>query len=316
MQARFERAISVYPRSLAAQRLRADMSTVNSYYWVGRLAEGGLAKELKSQDAAADPLASLGLADYYERRLGHDITSLQALAKIATQWRRLMTLVMMASALERYLVGIAQVAIESDPLLRAGFPKIVDGAQLLKYGVAMPKRDVRCLTVGEWPQRISAYRELFGTVPPNLENSVGELEVIRKTRNKAAHALGVDDGFDACPRTGSVVTPLLVEARRPHLTRRASISEARLTRLMGVVQSVADAIDDHLLGEYIGAYEVLAIYLEWKQDPDRFESHVGIKLVGHTRQQDQRFGNVLGVLFGAGLGKARLRQMNVYIETL
>lgn len=314
--AKFDRAVSQFPRSLAAQRFRTDMATVNGYYWLGRLAEGGLTKEIKRHASDADPIEALSLPKFYERRLGHDVARLAGMAETSTLWRRLLTLVMMSSALERYLASIARIAVEADPLLKPGFPKIVDGALLLKRDILTFERDLTAITVGEWQQRISTYRGLFGSVPTILTDATGDLEFVRKTRNRVAHALGVDDEFGKDSTAGSAVIPVLLEARRPHLTDHARVSEDRLTALMGVLQRTVDAVDKHLLSEFIGAYETVATYLEWKKDPDAFEKRAGINLVGHRRQQDHRFGNVIGELFGAGHGTARMKELDAFIKSL
>ena len=98
----FDRSQSIYARSLASRRFRADLATINAYFWVGRLAEGGLAKALKPLADDADPMEELGLPGIFEGKLGHNAGALGSMTKTFSKWRRLLVLVMMASAFERY----------------------------------------------------------------------------------------------------------------------------------------------------------------------------------------------------------------------
>lgn len=293
------------------------MATVNTYFWVGQLSEGELAKALKAADPSVDPVVGLSLPPRFERRLGHDFAALTQMARSHTQWRRLLTLVMLASALERYLAAVSRIAVESDPALEPGFPKVVDGAKLTKKGLALPPRDLTGLVVGEWSQRIALFSRLFGTSPRELLSAEGELESIRKTRNRVAHALGVDDGFGlATPDAGAAVLGMMMEARRPDMMPAARVSDDRLTALMKSAQGVVDAVDEQLLREHIGSYEIIATYLSWNASPSDFESRAGIVLEGHRRGHDQRFSNVVGELVGSGLGSTYIKGLEAYVRAL
>lgn len=312
----FDRAKAIYPRSLASRRFRADLARVNAYFWVGRLAEGGLTRALRPLADDADPFQELSLPDVYENHLGHDAGALRAMSATFSSWRRLLALVMLASAFERYVVAASQIAAESDPLLVPGFPKALDGALLKKRALAIPARDLTGLVVGDWAKRKATFKRTFGTAPAELTNSESDLEFIRRTRNQVAHALGVDDGFDDSRDDDARISSVLIEAWRPNLQPRAVVSEDRFVALMSVVQRTVDAIDRQLLDNHIGAYELIAAFLDWKADPNGFEKRADIVVEGHRRSHELRFRSVMGELFGAGVGAAYVRSMDTYIKSL
>lgn len=145
----FDRSRSAYRRCLASDRFRADSATINSYFWMGHLADGGLRSAAKKLDDSDDPVSALSLpVSVYANSMPHDVATLRERMSTHTRWRRLLTLVMIASALERYLDAAARIAIASDPLLTSGFPKMLDGAVLKKHGLALPARNTQSLIVG------------------------------------------------------------------------------------------------------------------------------------------------------------------------
>ena len=316
----FDRGVSRFGRSLAARRFRVDMSTVNAYFWVGRLSEGGLNDALKGAQSTDDPMSHLSLPALFERRLGHDVARLSEMAKTASRWRRLLTLVMITSSFERFLSDIARVAMDSDPLLQEGFPKLIDGAQLIKRGIVFPPREVSGLVVGDWNSRLACYASYFGTPPDGLRSALSDLEFLRRTRNQVAHSLGVDDGFNGGARGGrdpqASILDQLLGVRRPELLPGATVSDARLMKLMATVQRAADGIDAALLGSHIGAYEIVELYLDWISNPEGFESRTGVVLTGHRLQQENRFRFVIGELLGVGLGDKYLEGLSRFVGGL
>ncbi len=238
----------------------------NDYYWVSTLAEGGLNDALKRLTPTDDPVVSLKLPEtIFKGKLGHDVAELGNRVKVQSRWRKLSTVVMIAAGLERYINAVARLAVASDPALVPGFPKKLDGAYVKKHDLSLAVHDLRGLTTGDWSQRISVYQSAFGQVPAQLESNVGQLERLRKDRNKIAHALGVDDGFELNGGSIESVLEIALGSRRPETLTRVSVSDNRITSLMGTAYSVAEAIDQHLLKEFIGGYEILGLYLDWKK---------------------------------------------------
>lgn len=312
----FDRSMPITTRTLAGTRYRSDSTQINQFHWVGRLAAGGLDAALKKQELNDDPMVALSLPASFTGRLGHSIEGLKVSSKEAQRWRRLLTLVMMSSAVERFLLAAASVAAASDPLLIAGFPKLLDGVSLMRRGMKPPPRDLGGLITGDWNQRIACYRALFGDAPTGLIKATSELERLRADRNRVAHALGVDDGYRGGQLTPQVqFASLLFEARKPALTPRISVSENRIETLMRTTQSVVDAIDGHLASEFIGAYEIMAVWLSWSEDPDRFEKRAAIDLHPKKKAQSERFQNVVGDLFGTTPGTDYIKEMTEYVGT-
>jgi hypothetical protein len=103
---------------------------------------------------------------------------------------------------------------------------------------------------GTWPDRVARYKDVFGTVPANLEAAIPELEKLRKFRNGVGHAFGRDIG---------TVVPLV--DLKPASSQR--LSEDRLKRWLGVSESVAKAVDRHLVGSHVGSYELVRLYHDW-----------------------------------------------------
>lgn len=313
----FDRSLSPFSRSLAASRYRVDSDTTNIYFWVSQLAEGGLKSALRTANGTEDPVAALSIPVIYRGKLGHDVSNLRQRVSTHSRWRKLLTLVMICSALERYTQAIASLAVASDPLLDPGFPKKLDGTLLRKYGKALPSRDLTGLTKGTWGQRIATYKNLFGAVPAQLQHGEGDLEILRKARNKVAHALGVDDDHGLLNRTfeGSSLD-IALGARRPDLLRHANVSDKKLISFMGTIQKVVDSIDEHLLRQFVGGYELLDLYIDWLADPDGFEKRVGASIQDHKRTHTDRFRNVLGSAFGVRKGARYVSSLESFVGKL
>ena len=175
-------------------------------------------------------------------------------AKIKKNWVRLSSLVSALSYLESYIVTISNLAIRSDPLLRFGQSRIIDGTSWLKRGV---KDDITNYVVplvkGKWPTRLSAYRDLFGSIPSQLNDNLSSLENMRVLRNGAAHSFGRDPTAFEDP-----MAPAGVSAR---------LSESRLQHWLSIIEACACAIDDHLFPIHIGEFELIWRYHRWKYEP-------------------------------------------------
>lgn len=310
----YDRARSKLPRSMAGQRFRVDSKSVNDYFWASHLAAGGLAYELKQHSGAEEPIQALGVpAAVYERRLGHSVESVREMAKVHSRWRRLLTLVLLSAALERYVISAAKIAIASDPAVIPGFPKRLDGLYTAKHAVKTHVPDVSSLMKGPWSARTKAYRSLFGQVPAGLSRAEGELEHLRRTRNQIAHSLGLPSRE---ANAGESLLAVTLGAKRPEALAELRISDSRLQTLMKVVGGVVDAVDAHLMSDHIGGYEVAALYLEWLKGPERFEERAAITLAGASREHSLRFGKAIGQLTGHQFGRPYLRSMKRYVDAL
>ena len=288
----YQRAKSTLARTLAYYQFKRDFTTVNDYYWGAGSALQAVAGRVRHMSSDDDFHAELGLTQRtYAKPLGHTSQKYLEKLNVSKRWHRLLTLVIMTSAFERYLTAVATLAIASDPVLTPGFPKKIDGLILAKYMLQAGDRPTEPLTKGEWSSRLAAFRKYFGSVPADLQSNEGALEVMRNTRNHVAHAFGLDIS------SMSVHTAVLLGARRPESPNfnAVSISEDRLKQWLGVLDSSAIAIDSYLLPSFIGGYELAAIYIEWDRDPDALYKASGIRRYGKGTTARQ-FGKFLGGL--------------------
>lgn len=165
-------------------------------------------------------------------------------------WTRLNTLVSTLSYLETYLSSVVSLSIESDLGILYSVPKRIDGVMVIKYNDKnkysfLDKSEG--ITKGTWPQRVGSYRELFKTVPSSLDNSISDLEKMRKIRNSVAHAFGRD-----IDETRSRHTLEILPIER--------LSEKRLMKYMEKIRAIAKDIDKQLFENHIGDFELIHYY--------------------------------------------------------
>lgn len=311
----YHRERSTFPRSMPAQRFRVDSNSVNQYFWASHLAAGGLDFQLKALDPQAEPIAALGLRESdYQYRLGHSVEHVKSMSKEHWRWRRLLTLILLSAALERYIKAAAELAVASDPALIAGFDKRLDGLYVRKRKLRMQKPDLAGLTIGPWPSRFKTYRSLFGTLPSEAAEHEGHLERLRVTRNQVAHSLGLPDSDDSTPTDSLLATVL--GARRSSAVQQVRISDSSVKNLMRVGGEFVEAVDAHLMREFIGGFEAAALFLDWSESPDRFERRAGIDLKGGLKEHSQRFRKMYGVLIGSPMHRTYYVTMKRYVDSL
>lgn len=165
-------------------------------------------------------------------------------------WTRLNTLVAVLSYFETYLSSVVSLAIESDLGLIYSIPKKIDGIMILKHGTNseysfFDKSEL--ITKGTWHQRISNYQKLFGSSPNVLSSSISDLEKMRKIRNNVAHAFGRD-----IDKTRARETVEMIPIER--------LSEQRLQKYMETIRKISKAIDNQLLTNHIGEFELIHFY--------------------------------------------------------
>jgi hypothetical protein len=165
-------------------------------------------------------------------------------------WTRLNTLVSVLSYFETYLSSVVSLSIESDLGILYSVPRRIDGVMVLKYSTQdeysfFDKSEG--VTKGTWQQRVSCYKQLFKVVPVSLENSIADLEKMRKIRNNVAHAFGRD----------------INETRSRHTLEILPIerlSEERLMKYMETIRIISKDIDKQLLENHIGEFELIHYY--------------------------------------------------------
>lgn len=310
---KFAREVPPFHRSVPGYRFRRDSAQVNAHYWIGLVAESAVRFHIKKHPADADPMTALNLPSKFERRLGHDLSALKLQVDVHARWKNLSVLLLLTSALERYVADVAVTAINSDPTLEFGFPKKVDGLLLQKYDLAVPQPDLQALVKGTWPSRMKAMRTLFGDVTGLEQETLNVLERLRKTRNLVAH----DFGFDRV--NGNKISQeamILIEGRGKKPVEHVRVSDRMITKYLDHAQKFVDAVDDFLLKNFIGAYEPAVIYLQWRENPEAFERSMGVSLTGSKKSHEIRFQNVLGAIFDNPFGKVYCRGLETYVNKL
>lgn len=311
---RFSREMPTLGTSLALWRFRMDSGELSHFYWTGAAQSDFFAYATKQHPDSADPIATLKIQDRrYERRLGHDFAELRRRTSVEERWRRLLTVMLMSSAFERFLLSVAGAAVDSDPVRLPGFPKRVEGLMLKKYGLAVDQPGLSGLVMNDWSKRISEYRRLFSGVPQELIDAEGELEKLRKLRNVIAHEFASETDKTQ-PQLHLALGARRVSALE---SNKSVVSEERLIkwfRLLGVVSS---AVDRHLVTEFVGGYETAALYLEWSENPDKFEAAADITMApGAMGERNNRFGTMVGTLFQHTLTREYVPTLQKFIVDL
>jgi hypothetical protein len=166
-------------------------------------------------------------------------------------WVRLSALLSALSYFEIYLRKAVTLSLLSDPAVRLGKSKAIEGVTWLKKGI---KDDSEPLVVscikGDWYARINGFRRLFASVPPLMEAKKHELDKLRVLRNKVGHSYGRNLSID------------VLETAVPSMER---LSEERLKDCLELVFAVAKDTDSFLLGNHIGSFEELLYFHGWRQ---------------------------------------------------
>ena len=256
----YTRSKAILERTLAYYQFKRDFTTVNDFFWSTDSALQAVSGRVRHMKDTEDFRTALGLGQpLYAKPLGHSPNVYAEQLKVGDRWHRLMALVVMLSAFERYINSAATLAIASDPTLTAGFPKKIDGLTLVKYGLTGGDRPTDRTIRGEWSARRSAFVEYFSGAPAKMTENEAELEIMRVKRNQIAHAFGLDSDRSTSPQTA-----LFLSARNPDIAKVSefNISRDRLKKWLAIVEQTATAVDRHLLDSFIGGYEVAAIYIE------------------------------------------------------
>jgi hypothetical protein len=166
-------------------------------------------------------------------------------------WLRLSALVSATSYLELYVGQVIRSALMSDPLCRFAASKVLDGVILLKKGKELPYSfEIEDVTKGEWNSRLAAFQRIFGPGAAVMTPDISALEKVRKIRNEFAH------GFGRALTVPSPSASKIEPAQR--LTHQAFVKH------IAVLSKTAAMIDKFLLANFIGSFEIVHYYHEWK----------------------------------------------------
>jgi hypothetical protein len=305
----FDRWVPHHPFSLALARFRRDFTTLNDYYWGAAASISAVGGKLRHLNDSDDFRSQLGLVDSrFEKPLGHATSVFNGQVRRSEAWHRRAVLVMLASALERYLATVTTLAVASNPTLSRA-PHLLDGLALLKYDVQTIAHDVVDVVKGDWSSRASAFSRLFGSNAA-LDGAISPLERMRRDRNSIAHSFGAQSAAD-------ILSPhamLLVGAGRTiSAYGEISVTEKRLVKLFNRVHAVVEAVDRQLMTEHIGSYEVAALYVEWERDPATFEEACGIDLWQNDKPRDRNAKRFLTFAYGSGVTVEYVRSIQKYL---
>ena len=175
--------------------------------------------------------------------------------KMYLNWNRLNKLMALTSYFETYIASILNLVIESNPSVLLGFTKKIDGMSLRKTGETIPedflKTSIENCTKGEWSKRIIAIKKLLliddNSLLQLMENSVSELDSIRKIRNKVGHAFGRD--IEDSQKWYETEIPKI-----------ESLSEERYLKWQKLIKNLAREIDKYVMENHVGCYQELYFY--------------------------------------------------------
>ncbi|WP_148219722.1 HEPN domain-containing protein [Azospirillum sp. B510] len=171
-------------------------------------------------------------------------------------WLRLSALVSASSYLEVYLRQVVRSALMSDPLCRFSLARTLDGTKLLKANREMPyEKELESVTKGSWESRSAAFKSLFGSAPHILTSkaNLSKLEKIRNMRNDFAHGFG--RSLDVASPTSSSIGP------------SSRLTQRKFIEYVAALSKTAMGIDRFLIDNFIGNFEFIVFYHEWKSKP-------------------------------------------------
>ena len=170
-----------------------------------------------------------------------------------SKWIYLNALVSLTSNFEIYLSSIIKISLDSDPGTIIGASKSVDGMLLKKY--KNHKIDhavyVTGCVKGTWLSRINTLEKTFNTNFPIIRNNLKHLERIRNVRNNVAHAFG-----------RSIKDTENYEVVNNYALPRMTFE--RLIKYQSLIFKIVETIDEYLLKNHIGQYQLILYYHLWK----------------------------------------------------
>lgn len=267
-------------------------SELNDLYWAHFPALVLSEKHVRQFSDEDKTAAAFALTGANKRRAPEMIANWKKGYRDFQNWNRLNALMALSSYFEVYLQTVVALSIESNPGLRFGSRKRIDGVAYLKELPEYSAMDLAngCVK-GEWSSRIAEFGRIFGMVPTELRTHESDLEWMRNVRNGVGHYFGRDL---RAPRFRGAL-------RSPEMVR---LSEERLQKLLGAVEEVAYGVDSFLLEEHIGSYEVVHFFHSIRSSLHAGEPrHISFR---------RRFGNE----YGSTPGKSYCKNLVDYYESI
>lgn len=175
--------------------------------------------------------------------------------KLYQNWHRLNELMALCSYFETYIASITNLALESNPGLILGVPRMMDGFQVLIKDIETNKElkttYVEGCTKGDWTQRFNALSKLLVIDDPVLvglfKDNLSELDQIRIMRNNVGHSFGRD-----------------IEASHnwyePETLPITHLSEDRFEKWQRLIKKIVSSLDRFVMRMHVGCYQELYFY--------------------------------------------------------
>jgi hypothetical protein len=253
----FDRFIPFMGRSFSLRTFNRHETEINEHFWSFKVVSD-YARYLANAEKDIDPKTSTAAlfkaSGPDAERIPPNVTQWLEAREELENWLRLSALVSAAAYLEVYLRQGIRSALMSDPLCRFGASRALDGTVLLKSGHELPYTDeIAEITKGDWNSRLAAFAKIFGRPLTGLSSHIATLERVRRIRNDFAHGFGRD--LSVPSPSDTTIAPA------QHL------SQATWIKYMGALSKAAAVIDNFLLNGFIGNFELIHFYHEWKSRP-------------------------------------------------
>jgi hypothetical protein len=254
----FSRMVPRMERTFALRALNQHETEINRHYWSFKVISdyaGYLARQKVSSDKTFRTATLFHATGPDAVRIPPTASDWLDARDDLENWLRVSSLVSATSYLETYLRQVVKSALMSAPMARYGIASAVDGTHLLKIGKEIPyDEDIRRVTVGDWSSRAEGFRSLFGTIPSAIAENLKRLEAIRRLRNMYAHGFGRDSEIIPDP---SAMAPGTM----------ARLQAGRFLNDIGIISKVAASVDELLLRQFIGNFELVHFYHLWRAQP-------------------------------------------------
>jgi hypothetical protein len=242
----FDRWGSVVGRTIALHNFKMHHTQINDIYW-SFVPVYSYVVDISRKSKCSDAHVLFNVSDMDARRVALDKKEWIQWFEEFDNMNRLNCLLNVCAYFEVYIRHVVRASVLSYPDLHFKKSKAIDGVSLLKEGTKISLgRIIKKITQGRWEQRVENYGKLFGDVPTQLRDAVGDLDEMRGLRNSVGHAFGRD-----------IDKELFDDLKRPEIKR---VSKEMLKRYLGLVDTLAAAIDEHLLKKYIGEFELISYY--------------------------------------------------------
>lgn len=242
----FDRWTPVYDRSLPYRVFKAYDDELFSYITSLERGCGYIYSHLNADGAVWESSAyDFGLNESDEKQTVKEWSEKSHKFK---NWVRLSFLMSCCSYFENYIASIIKEALESDPGLMIGYSHSVDGIKLLKYDQPLTNKSIEPIitncTKGEWQSRLTYLNRLSKNIPPILNDSISELEKMRRLRNDFGHAFGRD-----IERSQNYFEPTVSPIK--------SLSKERFNKFHYIIRNIVRELDIAFMNNHIGNFEPL-----------------------------------------------------------